>query len=163
MNYFSSHTTYSMVTVLSAALLSESLLFSSCCSYVGRFGGQQSISLLSGCFSLRTVAHEIGHAIGYWHEQSRPDRDEHLNIYFDRMRQGVKSQFRKLPMRIVNSYGTPYDAISVMHYSEYAGTANGQKTMESKYGIPLAGIELSPVDILQARRMYQCPSGMTIS
>ena len=62
----------------------------------------------------------------------------------------------------MNSYGTPYDAISVMQYPEYAFSANGQKTIESKYGIPLKGLELSPVDILQTRRMYQCPSGMTI-
>ena len=85
-----------------------------------------------------------------------------MNIYFDRMHTRNEFQFQKFSKNSINSYGTPYDAISVMHYKEYAFSANGQKTIESKYGIPLSGNELSPVDILQARRMYQCPSGMNM-
>ena len=46
-----------------------------------------------------------------------------------------------------------------MHYPEYAFTVNGKKTLESKYGIPLFGIELSPTDVKQARTMYRCPAG----
>ena len=61
---------------------------------------------------------------------------------------------------MVNSFGTPYDAISIMHYISYI-FANSGRAIESKYGIPLGGSELSPIDILQTRRMYQCPPGMT--
>ena len=60
----------------------------------------------------------------------------------------------KLSNFSVNSYGTPYDAISVMHYRG--------RFIESKHGISLGGNELSPIDIIQARRMYRCPSGMYI-
>ena len=97
---------------------------------------------------LRAVVHEIGHAIGYWHEHQRPDRDEHVNVH-----PSVLTNFnnRKLSNFSVNSYGTPYDAISVMHYTGYG--------FKSKYGIELGGHELSPIDGIQARRMYRCPSG----
>ena len=115
-----------------------------------------------GCMSFSTIVHEIGHAIGYWHEHSRPDRDEHVKIHFSRIRDGFVGQFDKLPASSVNSYGTPYDAISIMHYREYYFSTTGQRTIESKYGIPLRGMELSPIDIIQARRMYRCPSGTYI-
>ena len=137
------------------------ILLCSCCSEVGRSGGKQYVSLARGCFSFRTIAHEIGHAIGFWHEQSRPDRDEHVKVYFGRIKQTSVYNFNKHLGNVVTSFRTPYDAISVMQYSSYSFSTNGMKTIESKYGLPLGGAELSPVDILQTRRMYRCSSGMT--
>ena len=47
---------------------------SGCWSYVGRTFGRQELNLASGCTGSGTIEHEMLHALGMWHEQSRPDR-----------------------------------------------------------------------------------------
>ena len=53
-----------------------------CWSYIGMIGGSQDISIAPGCTRLIPV-HEIFHALGRWHEQSRPDRDNFVTINLD--------------------------------------------------------------------------------
>lgn len=54
----------------------------SCWGSIGKRGGKQEISLEAGCDQLR-AAHEIIHALGRYHEQSRPDRDSYVTINSD--------------------------------------------------------------------------------
>ena len=59
---------------------------SGCWSFAGMYGGAQPVSL--GCLlekmnkgrGKRTILHELMHAIGFWHEISRPDRDQYIEV-----------------------------------------------------------------------------------
>ncbi|GFY68877.1 high choriolytic enzyme 2 [Trichonephila inaurata madagascariensis] len=52
-----------------------------CWSAVGRSGGRQDLSLGKGCGYIGLVIHQLGHAIGLFHEHQRSDRDNYVTIY----------------------------------------------------------------------------------
>jgi hypothetical protein len=52
--------------------------------------GAQELSLESpGCMYPVSVAHELMHSLGFWHEQSRFDRDEYIQIKWDNIMPGI--------------------------------------------------------------------------
>ncbi|NER19047.1 hypothetical protein GWK10_17665 [Spongiivirga citrea] len=86
-------------------------------SKVGRARIRQKITLGENV-SRNTIMHEILHAAGAWHEQSRNDRDRHIRINWDNIQDGKESNFKK---HSSDGYKvTPYDANSIMHYGGYA-------------------------------------------
>lgn len=65
-------------------------MFVRCWSYVGRYGGAQIVSLQApddkgpNCLGSEGRAmHELLHALGLFHEQSRADRDKFVKIHLD--------------------------------------------------------------------------------
>ena len=64
------------------------------------------------------MLHELGHAIGMYHEQARPDRDEFIDIQYQNIAPPVKFNFDKIAARDVFNYSVPYDYLSIMHYGE---------------------------------------------
>src|SRR5687768_14656865 len=50
-----------------------------CSSAVGMTGGEQRINLDDGC-TKAIVIHEIGHAVGLFHEHSRHDRELYVRV-----------------------------------------------------------------------------------
>ncbi|KAL3876182.1 hypothetical protein ACJMK2_034053 [Sinanodonta woodiana] len=138
-----------------------------CCSFVGKRGnGNQAISIGKNCDKFGIVVHELGHVIGFWHEHTRPDRDDHVQINYKNIMPGQEYNFNKLTESEVNSLGEDYDYGSIMHYARntfaratYVDTILPRK----KTGMvvrPEIGqrVRLSPGDIRQANKLYRCPA-----
>lgn len=60
----------------------------------------QNLSIGSGCDYKGIVEHEILHALGFYHEQSRTDRDDYVNIWWDEILPGVyePSMGKRMPL-----------------------------------------------------------------
>jgi hypothetical protein len=85
---------------------------------LGRRGGTQEV-LLNPRFDVGGIVHELLHALGVFHEQTRNDRDAVVTIEWDNILDGREGNFRKALHRGGADIG-PYDLDSVMHYSARA-------------------------------------------
>jgi len=132
-----------------------------CQSAVGRSGSMQSLNLEAGCRIHGIVAHELLHALGFWHEQSRQDRDRYVIINY----QNINNSFSYNFDRLENSYTTSlsaYDYDSVMHYAARDFSKNGLLTIEPRGGVSSARLgqrqDLSQLDTASLQKAYGKPT-----
>ena len=130
-----------------------------CWSYVGMQGNVQTISIGRGCAYEGIVVHELLHALGIWHEQSRGDRDSYIDILWENVQRNQRHNFEKAAEI---QFG-PYDYASIMHYPATAFSANGRPTIRPKQaGVTLGNRQrLSPADIAGLKRVYGGDGGQS--
>ncbi|KAL8622899.1 hypothetical protein ACOMHN_027020 [Nucella lapillus] len=87
-----------------------------CQSSIGRVStGEQTTEIADPCNEFGSVAHELGHVLGFYHEQSRPDRDNYVFILRQNILQRRHHNFLKYSSNEIMTE-EPYDIGSVMHY-----------------------------------------------
>jgi hypothetical protein len=87
---------------------------SSSSSPIGRMGGAQIIQAATLGFSSGAIIHEIGHAIGLRHEQTREDRDDFVDVNGSNVIDDMVHNFEQYNDDS-DDIG-PYDYGSIMHY-----------------------------------------------
>ncbi|XP_059472924.1 astacin-like [Neocloeon triangulifer] len=133
-----------------------------CYSNVGRIGGPQRLNLQRpGCMNLRTATHEMIHALGFFHEQSRTDRDRYIQINYGNIVPHEIHNFNKNDNS--NHQGIPYDFLSIMHYSRYAfarnpriPTINFKPPYQDYEKLSSNDNKLSWNDVKKINRLYKC-------
>jgi len=138
-----------------------------CWSYVGQQKsafqpGGQPLSLSSGCLFRNVIQHNMMHALGFFHEQLRSDRDAYVSIIFSNIKDGYRRAFGKKTSSQVSSFGTPYDIKSILHFSSTMYSKNGNATITSVKGINIeTAKKLSQFDLTRLRLVYQCKKDST--
>jgi len=135
-----------------------------CRSGIGYWGRPYEVSLArKGCTRHKSHLHELGHAIGLHHEHNRPDRDDHIQLWWANLGMFGSTQYVKETDAL--SYGIPYDYCSVMHYGPKYYSANRKFTMLSRdqdYQWSMGSAQnLSFYDAMIVNKMYKCDKHCT--
>jgi hypothetical protein len=128
------------------------------------FADEQPMSLQEpGCEFISTVAHEASHVMGMAHEQSRPDRDDFIDVVWSNIEESWKAQYDKADTS--DTFKNEYDYGSNMQYTGYANDPKidmaakdkrFQHTMGNEYGPIFADIK-----IINQYNDCMCKSGLT--
>jgi hypothetical protein len=125
-----------------------------CWPWVGVQGGRQDVTVGRWC-GFGAAVHELSHALGMHHEQSRCDRDGYVEILWQNISAGMDYNFTAQCDGYTDVFA--YAEGSIMHYGPTAFSRNGQPTIRSKRGLDhLMGQRngLGPTDVSTINGMY---------
>jgi hypothetical protein len=121
-------------------------------SPVGRIGKKQVLNLVN--FDRGTITHEICHALGLFHEQSRADRDSYVTVNYNNIKKEDHHNFNKETRNYYMIGG--FDFNSIMLYGSYDFAIDRSKpTMTKKDGSTFTdNYSLSDMDRMFLNRFY---------
>lgn len=129
-----------------------------CNSPVGMVG-RNDVSIGQGCVHVGTIVHEIMHSVGFWHEQSRPDRDQYISIVWNNIQPQFKFAYDIAQgSRLIERY----DYLSVMHYDQFAfsvqpGVSKTIITRDPQYQNQIGNRPgFSDADVRKINTLYNC-------
>ena len=127
-------------------------------SSIGENNSQCRMLFGSSMSEVSIITHELGHCIGLVHEHQRPDRDLYVIINWANILSGKDYNFEIInnPLYIEEDFS--YDYNSIMHYSPYAFSKNGNPTIESTDGSIIDPSEaITALDAEHAKAIYGEP------
>nr|XP_056712819.1 meprin A subunit alpha-like [Euleptes europaea] len=138
-----------------------------CWSSLGNMKIGQNLSVGDRCDHKGIVTHEILHALGFYHEQARTDRDDYVKIWWDHINPDQKFNFEKYSYDLLNDLNTPYDYESIMHYGPFSFSKNASLPTITANILEFNGIigqrlDFSSTDLKRLNRMYNCTSPLTL-
>ncbi|XP_023692753.1 meprin A subunit alpha isoform X2 [Paramormyrops kingsleyae] len=138
-----------------------------CWSFVGDLHEGQNVSIGDRCDTRAIVEHELLHALGFYHEQSRSDRDDYVKIWWDQIIPGKEHNFNKYADDVITDLNTPYDYESIMHYRPLSFNKNATvptitTTIQAFSDIIGQRLDFSAIDLVKLNRMYNCTDTYTL-
>ncbi|XP_062924551.1 meprin A subunit alpha-like [Mobula hypostoma] len=132
-----------------------------CWSFVGNNHNGQDLSIGTWCDRKPVIEHEIMHALGFYHEHSRTDRDDYVNIWWNEIQPGYEIDFEVYGDDMITDHNTPYDYDSLVHYPPFFFNRNNSvRTITTK--IPAFNdiigqrLDFSALDLLRLNQWYKC-------
>ncbi|KAI7807192.1 putative meprin A subunit beta-like, partial [Triplophysa rosa] len=135
--------------------------FQGCSSFIGRRGSKsQNLSIGDGCGTIATVEHQFLHALGFYHEHTRYDRDDYVTIKHENIKAGYEREFNKRSENVSSVQGTPYDYMSLMHYGKASYSNGNGSTIITKrpefQDMIGQNLDMSEYDAIELNRLYKC-------
>ncbi|XP_071539115.1 uncharacterized protein [Panulirus ornatus] len=137
----------------------------SCASHIG-FRGRpmQLMHMNANCFTRQGILiHELFHASGFNHQQTRPDRDNYLFVNLTNVREGNMQNFKKTEGHygFLMTMGVPYDYSSILQYPSWGFAKDSSVstiTIKDKTFPFKLGQRYTPTrsDIARLNRLYEC-------
>ncbi|MCU0822059.1 MAG: M12 family metallopeptidase [Spirochaetes bacterium] len=126
-------------------------------STIGENNSQCYMSFNASDNEINSIIHELGHCLGLFHEHQRPDRDNYIEINWDKIVPGREFNFYKMDNPLVDEGLFEYDYSSIMHYPQVSFSLDGSPTIVPKNGHGIINNGLSETDIQKARLIYGEP------